>query len=95
MLLKLIPDLILIPLYNIINVSFNTGVFPSLLKIVKVIPIHKGGSTQEMNNYRPISLLFIFDKIMRNLCIKDYVPLWKKMIFYITNNLGLEKETRP
>ena len=38
-LLKLIPDLILIPFCNI-NVSFNTGVFPSLLKIVKVIPIH-------------------------------------------------------
>ena len=44
-LLKLIPDLILIPLCNIINVSFNTGIFPSLLKIVKVIPLHQGGST--------------------------------------------------
>ena len=42
-LLKLIPDLILVPLCNIINVSFNTGVFPNLLKLVKVIPIHKGG----------------------------------------------------
>ena len=67
MLLKLIPGLILIPLYNIINVSFNTRVFPSLLNIVKVIPIHKGGSTQEMNNYHPISLLFIFDKIIEKL----------------------------
>ena len=42
-LLKLIPDLILIPLCNIINVSFSTGVFPSLLKIVKAIPIHTDG----------------------------------------------------
>ena len=41
-LLKLIPDLILVPLCNIINASFNTGVFPNLLKLVKVIPIHKG-----------------------------------------------------
>ena len=69
-LLKLIPDLILIPLYNIINVSFNTRIFPSLLKIVKVIPIHKGGSTQDMNNYRPISLLSIFDKIIEKLMHK-------------------------
>ena len=29
-LIKLIPDLILFPLCNIINVSFKTGVFPSL-----------------------------------------------------------------
>ena len=69
-LLKLIPDLIILPLCNIINVSFNTGVFPSLLKIVKVIPIHKGGSTQDMNNYRPISLLSIFDKIIEKLMHK-------------------------
>ena len=68
-LLKLIPDLILFPLCNI-NVSFKTGVFPSLLKIVKVIPIHKGGSIQDMNNYRPISLLSIFDKIIEKLMHK-------------------------
>ena len=37
--LKLIPDQILVPLCNIINVSFITGVFPNLLKLVKVIPI--------------------------------------------------------
>ena len=46
--------------------SILTGVYPDFLKIVKVIPIHKDGSTQD-NNYRPISLLSIFDKIMENL----------------------------
>ena len=44
-LLKLIPDLIIMPLCKIINTSFITGVFPSALKIVKVIPIHKSWST--------------------------------------------------
>ena len=56
-LLSLLPDLIILPLaYIIINMSFLTGEYPNLLKIVKVIPIHKGGSTQDVNNYRPISL---------------------------------------
>ena len=66
-LLKLIPDLITIPLCNIINLSFVSGSFPDPLKIVKVIPIHMNGSTQDMNNYRPISLLSIFDKIMEKI----------------------------
>ena len=52
-LLSLIPDLIILPLAYIINMSFLTGVYPNLLKIVNVLPIHKGGSTQDVNNYRP------------------------------------------
>ena len=55
-LIKIIPDLIIKPLCGLINQSFSSGIFPDLLKIVKVVPIHKGGSTQEMNNYRPCLL---------------------------------------
>ena len=69
-LLKMIPDLIIIPLCRIINMSFINGVFPDNLKIVEVIPVHKGGSTQDMNNFCPISLLSIFDKIMEKLMHK-------------------------
>ena len=69
-LLSIIPDLIILPLAYIINISFLTGVYPNLLKIVEVIPIHKGGSTQDVNNYRPISLLSIFDKIIEKLMHK-------------------------
>ena len=42
-LLLLIPDLIIIPLAYIINMSLLTGEYPDLLKVVNVIPIHKGG----------------------------------------------------
>ena len=69
-LLSLIPDLIIMPLAYIINRSFSTGVFPKLMKIVKVIPIHKGGSTHDVNNYCPISLLSIFDKIIKKIMPK-------------------------
>ena len=49
------------------NQTFSKGIFPEKLKIVKVIPIHKGGSTQDINNFRPISLLSIFDKIIEKI----------------------------
>ena len=69
-LLKLIPDLIILPLCRIISNSFSSGIFPDALKICKVVPIHKGGSKDELNNYRPISLLSIFDKIIEKLMHK-------------------------
>ena len=69
-LLRLIPDLIIIPLAYIINMSLKSGVYHNLLKLVKVVPIHKRGSTQDINNYRPTSLLSIFDKIIEKLMHK-------------------------
>ena len=57
-------------LADIINSSFATGVFPTQLKMAKVIPIYKSGPKTEVSNYRPISLLSsfskIFEKIMHN-----------------------------
>ena len=66
-LLHIVADLIVFPLCHIINMSFSKGIFPEKLKIVKVIPIHKGGSTPDINNCRPISLLSIFDKIIEKM----------------------------
>ena len=69
-LFHLIPDFIIIPLAYIINMSLLTGEYPDVLKLVKVIPIYKGGETQDVNNYRPISLLSIFDKIIEKIMHK-------------------------
>jgi len=50
-------------LSHIINLSFNSGVFPSYFKKAQVIPVFKKGDLRNFNNYRPISLLNIFSKI--------------------------------
>ena len=61
--LKILSDVIIHPLSYVINLSFSSGVFPDALKIAKVLPLFKGGDSSDVNNYRPISLLSILDKI--------------------------------
>ena len=49
------------------NICANTGVYPNILKIAQVFPIHKKGSKLECSNYRPISLLSPINKVFEKL----------------------------
>src|ERR1051325_8142231 len=51
------------PLAALINSSFEAGIVPDSLKIAKVCPIFKSGSSSDVGNYRPISVLPTFFKI--------------------------------
>ena len=62
--LKLCKDYIVQPLTTLINTSISTGIFPDLLKLASVVPLHKGGDKHDPNNFRPISLLPTISKII-------------------------------
>ena len=64
---KNIIHLVVQPFTYICNLSFATGIFPDAMKIAKVIPIYKTGAKDEFNNYRAISLLPQFYKILEKL----------------------------
>jgi len=51
------------------DLAFDFGIFPECLKLAQVIPIFKIGSKNEINKYRPISLLSNFSKIIEKLIV--------------------------
>lgn len=55
------------PLLYICNKSFVDGIFPDEMKTAKVIPLFKAGDKCSFSNYRPISLLPQFSKILEKL----------------------------
>ena len=62
--IKALKDSLIKPLTLIINQILNTGVFPSQLKIAKVIPIFKKDDNKIFNNYRPISFVPVLSKVV-------------------------------
>ena len=64
-LLKNIKPWIVSPLVGIFYSSLTTGMFPKLMKTAIVVPLHKGQSTLELSNYRPISLLLTISKLLK------------------------------
>ena len=67
---KKVIDGILKPLTYICNLSFQTGKFPNKMKVAKVIPLYKTGDKHIFTNYRPVSLLSQFSKVLEKLFSK-------------------------
>ena len=68
----------------ITNLSFQTGVFPRELKITNIVPIFKAGDEMVFTNYRPVSVLPVFSKILERL-------MYNRLIEYINENKLLYK----
>lgn len=71
-LLKRVIIEIVEPMTAIINACFGEGIFPSELKLAKVVPIHKKDDKNKVSNYRPISILPAISKIFEYI-IKDRI----------------------
>ena len=65
--LKILKNDISNQLSEIFNISFSSGVFPSILKTAKVVPVQKKNSKLDFPNYCPISLLPNIEKILERL----------------------------
>ena len=56
--------------HPVFNVSLSQGKFISTFKHAKIVPIRKKGDVTNFNNYRPISLLSSFSKILEKIIYK-------------------------
>lgn len=84
--LKLIENGISIPMTIIINKCFVNAQFPTKLKCSKVIPLHKKGNTNNLNNYRPLTIVSPFSKIIESILCS------KMTAFFERNNLLVESQ---
>ena len=82
--MKIYKEFFSIWLAKLINLSFETGIFPDILKIAKVTPIHKKESKLDFKNYRPISLLSTFSKIYEKIIYtRIYDHLTRNKLIYL------------
>ena len=79
-------------LAHIINNSLQQGYFPSSQKIARVIPLHKGGSKSDINNYRPISILPIFSKIFERIVYNQLYGFLEKYKILSECQYGFRKK---
>ena len=73
------------PLMAIFHLSLQKACFPEDLKIAQVTPIYKADDVNKIGNYRPISVLPCFSKILERI---SYNRLFK----YLTTNEILYKK---
>ena len=55
------------PLKYLFNLSIVKGIFPDDLKIAEVTPIHKADNSSNISNYRLISVLPCFSKMLERI----------------------------
>ena len=90
--LKISAPMIVPHLVSIFNSSFKTGIFPDLMKLAKVIPIFKTGSKLLVTNYRPISLLSIFSKILEKIMHNQFYNFLEYNSVIYESQFGFQKK---
>ena len=72
-------DILFTPLKYILNLSLQQGIFPENLKVAKVSPIYKKDKEFLLTNYRPISVLPCFSKLLERI-------MYNRLFKYLSEN---------
>ena len=91
-LLKSILPTIITPLCHVFNLSYKLGFIPTVLKTAKVVPIFKSGDKHLFTNYRPISLLTSFSKLLEKVAATQIMRYLNKFNLIYNHQYGFRKE---
>ena len=80
---------------KLVNISLESGIFPDQLKIAKIRPIYKGGDKNEMPNFRPVSVLGTFSKIIERLVYNRLMDHIQQHNIIIKQQFGFRKNCSP
>ena len=89
-LLKLAAPYIVGYLTFICNHSINNSIFPTKWKEAKVTPLHKSGPHDDVNNYRPISILPILSKVLEKHVHEASLNIFKNLVSCIKHSQVFE-----
>ena len=89
--IKQVIDLIVKPFTHIVNLSISSGIFPDLLKIARVVPIFKSGDRKLISNYRPVSILPIFSKVLERVIYNRLMSYVDKLHILSENQFGFRR----
>ena len=82
------------PITVIVNQCLETGIFPDKLKIAKVIPLFKKGDPEQIDNYRPISILPAISKIIEKTISISYMSISIQTTYFTKANTVFALNTR-
>ena len=86
--IKKISPLIAPKLVHIVNIVLSKGCFPDILKISLIRPIHKSGIKTSFDNYRPISIVPTFSKIIEKILFKRIFRFLDANNFFSKSQFG-------
>lgn len=72
------------------NKSVKSGIFPDQMKVAKVTPVFKTGETSQMTNYRPISVLPVFSKLLERIIYNRVYNFITEQKLLFRNQFGFQ-----
>ena len=69
---------------------FNEGIFPEQLQVAKVSPSFEVGNIEEIGNYRSISVLPIFWKVLERIMYNRSYQYFKENDMFSRNSLAFK-----